>query len=94
MFQIMFGATGVRYCLNMVIVFDINCIVYFIIYTNHRILSIAPTITAAKFVVERSFTVVAISWMIACGTRVRTVPCLSVCVAIRGVVFVSFSTAI
>ena len=71
------------------IVFDINSIVYFIIYTNHRILSIAPTITAIKFVVRRSFTVVAISWMIACGTRVRTVPCLSVCVAIRGVVFVS-----
>ena len=76
------------------IVFDINCIVYFIIYTNHRILSIAPTITAAKFVVERSFTVVAISWMIARGTRVRIVSCSSVCVAIRGVVFVLFSVAI
>ena len=90
----MFGATGVRYCLNMVIVFDINCIVYFIIYTNHRILSIAPTITATKFVAECSFTIVAINWMVACGTRARTVSCLSVCVAIRGVVFVSFSVAI
>ena len=90
----MFGATGVRYCLNMVIVFDINCIVYFIIYTNHRIMSIAPTITATEFGVTRSVTIVAISWMIARGTRVRIVSCSSVCVAIRGVVFVSFSVAI